>query len=636
MNLRREKAATVATRSGLCLLALVTAASLFAVAPASANQLLGGTMSWKPRADISPNTVEFTVTCSFRLQDQFQSTGQAYGTPLVPTPTAVGDVFSASSVKSFDFGDGAGLAFPSSDIRWKAIEINVQQNYVVAQMLEKGSSTQGSFLHTFRNAGPWNVQTNNWCCRPEYDVKNKLRTVRLFARVETATGNQSPTLSSAQLPPGIVKVATGGLQPQQFLVTASDPDPNSVVTYRLATRLSGETGSFFYNPPDNLSYDAGSGLVSWDTGQPGISDGSGWSCAFVAEDRSAINNALQTSIMADVELVVEGISTGAPTFNPPSGSTLVVHVGTGMNTPISATDPHAAAPGNRVSIRATSLPSGASYASATNYGTVSSNLVWNPTNADAGMHTASFEAQGYAQAKGASVSATYNILVNRPPDISGASASIPDGPANHLFVPVTISGVTDPDGDSFTIAVTNIQQDEPVGDNCPDAILKPEGTGMVRRERLDEGPADGRVYTISFTATDSNGGTSSGTLTVCVPRTGTSCVDGGATYNSLECAPSLKGPSLESSMSSQLKLGVRLAAMRPGLATVEYTLPSASDVRLSVYDLAGRQMTTLASGSQSAGTHRVDWNTTGVAKGVYFYRLIANGETITKSILHLQ
>jgi hypothetical protein len=112
-------------------------------------------------------------------------------------------------------------------------------------------------------------------------------------------------------------------------------------------------------------------------------------------------------------------------------------------------------------------------------------------------------------------------------------------PPNHLFVPLTMTGATDPDEDPVTLSVTNVFQDEPVnesgagaGSSSPDASLLPLA---VRAER--NGTGDGRVYHIAFTADDGKGGTCSGTAPVCVRHDqgkGSSCIDGGPLFNSLE------------------------------------------------------------------------------------------------------
>ncbi len=102
------------------------------------------------------------------------------------------------------------------------------------------------------------------------------------------------------------------------------------------------------------------------------------------------------------------------------------------------------------------------------------------------------------------------IISNKAPDCSNAAASVDLlWPPNHKFVPVSILGVTDPDGDAVTINVTGIRQDEALlaigsGDTTPDGQGVGTDTAEVRAERVGDPkvPGNGRVYYISFTATD--------------------------------------------------------------------------------------------------------------------------------------
>lgn len=62
--------------------------------------------------------------------------------------------------------------------------------------------------------------------------------------------------------------------------------------------------------------------------------------------------------------------------------------------------------------------------------------------------------------------------------------------------------------------------------------------------------------------------------------------------------------------------------------SITYDLPTASKVKLTIYDLSGRRVKTLADGIQSAGHRIIDWDGTNeksvtVASGIYFYRLEA-------------
>ncbi len=108
---------------------------------------------------------------------------------------------------------------------------------------------------------------------------------------------------------------------------------------------------------------------------------------------------------------------------------------------------------------------------------------------------------------------------------------------NHQFVPIVVMGVTDPDGDTVTITVTSVTQDEPVnakgdGNTSPDAVIQ-AGAALIRAER--SGTGNGRVYQVSFKANDDNGGFCTGAVTVSVPHSlkkGTTAIDDGQVYDS--------------------------------------------------------------------------------------------------------
>jgi hypothetical protein len=130
---------------------------------------------------------------------------------------------------------------------------------------------------------------------------------------------------------------------------------------------------------------------------------------------------------------------------------------------------------------------------------------------------------------------------NQPPDCSEAYSSIQEiWPLNHKYVDIEIMGVTDPDEDPITITIDAITQDEPVnakgdGNTSPDGTGVGTGTACVRAER--EGTGNGRVYEISFTATDPAGAECSGSVTVCVPHDqgpDHECIDDGQDYDSTE------------------------------------------------------------------------------------------------------
>jgi VCBS repeat-containing protein len=112
--------------------------------------------------------------------------------------------------------------------------------------------------------------------------------------------------------------------------------------------------------------------------------------------------------------------------------------------------------------------------------------------------------------------ATVTITVNpsnTAPGCSQATTSITFiWPPDKTFVSVNILNVTDADGDPITITIDAIRQDERTGhgNNSPDGYGIGTDTAYVRAERA--GNSNGRVYHITFTATDGHGGACTATI----------------------------------------------------------------------------------------------------------------------------
>lgn len=67
-----------------------------------------------------------------------------------------------------------------------------------------------------------------------------------------------------------------------------------------------------------------------------------------------------------------------------------------------------------------------------------------------------------------------------------------------------------------------------------------------------------------------------------------------------------------------------------------YTLPKQSNVKLIIYDIMGQQVKVLVNQIQNPGRYELSFNASELASGVYFYRLIANGNIITRKMLLLK
>jgi len=72
-------------------------------------------------------------------------------------------------------------------------------------------------------------------------------------------------------------------------------------------------------------------------------------------------------------------------------------------------------------------------------------------------------------------------------------------------------------------------------------------------------------------------------------------------------------------------------------AVIEYAVPEAAEVTVSLYDLQGRKVAVVAQGAHRPGIHQVTWNGEGdggrVRSGVYFVRLRGPGVTLSRRIV---
>ena len=57
--------------------------------------------------------------------------------------------------------------------------------------------------------------------------------------------------------------------------------------------------------------------------------------------------------------------------------------------------------------------------------------------------------------------------------------------------------------------------------------------------------------------------------------------------------------------------------------SLSFAIPVDSEVSLSVYNLQGREVSTLISGYMDAGYHSVVWDANSHSSGVYFVKMVA-------------
>ena len=69
---------------------------------------------------------------------------------------------------------------------------------------------------------------------------------------------------------------------------------------------------------------------------------------------------------------------------------------------------------------------------------------------------------------------------------------------------------------------------------------------------------------------------------------------------------------------------------------IEFALPQSGDVSLVVYNIRGEEVARLLSGTVPAGNHRVIWDASSLASGIYIYRLRAGDYIETRKMVLLK
>jgi hypothetical protein len=70
--------------------------------------------------------------------------------------------------------------------------------------------------------------------------------------------------------------------------------------------------------------------------------------------------------------------------------------------------------------------------------------------------------------------------------------------------------------------------------------------------------------------------------------------------------------------------------------TIKYQIPNAGNVTLKVYDILGREVTTLVDEFKNEGRYEVNFNASKLASGVYIYSIKSNDFTASKKLLFLK
>lgn len=69
---------------------------------------------------------------------------------------------------------------------------------------------------------------------------------------------------------------------------------------------------------------------------------------------------------------------------------------------------------------------------------------------------------------------------------------------------------------------------------------------------------------------------------------------------------------------------------------IRFSIPNAAQLALKVYNTLGQEVATLAEGHYSAGTYNAQWDASGLADGMYFYKLQTGNYTEVKKLILLK
>jgi hypothetical protein len=113
------------------------------------------------------------------------------------------------------------------------------------------------------------------------------------------------------------------------------------------------------------------------------------------------------------------------------------------------------------------------------------------------------------------------------------------------------------------------------------------------------------------------------------------CTFNNSSYNAFAIAPSLMATGIQGFGTIPAEYFIAQNYPNPFNPTtkIKFGLPKNGNVKLTVYDILGREITVLANEYKPAGTYEVDFDGTNLPSGLYFYKLEAGGFTLTKKML---
>ena len=138
-----------------------------------------------------------------------------------------------------------------------------------------------------------------------------------------------------------------------------------------------------------------------------------------------------------------------------------------------------------------------------------------------------------------------------------------------------------------------------------------------------DGPSNGNIQALVYAAGPDDELEFAGFIDGNVPPN--EILSGSFPYNNVVSAEG--GPA-----GAMVAIGTMVPNPAADRARVPFTLQAASDVTLTVFDVLGRKVTTLAQGTYAAGSHDVSLDASSLAPGTYVVRLQAGDTVVTRTL----
>lgn len=193
---------------------------------------------------------------------------------------------------------------------------------------------------------------------------------------------------------------------------------------------------------------------------------------------------------------------------------------------------------------------------------------------------------------------------------------------------VSVSGAGDVDDDGHADLVVGSEEDSGALSGAGRVYVLSGLDGGALHTLVSSGPESAGFFGRSVAGTGALLGPGSDGVVI-----GAMNEDGGGSFNAGRAYVfgfEFAGPTAVPGPPVGVPRGLLLAQNRPNpfrrATTIEFRLPRPGTVALRVFDVAGREVSTLLERTLDAGSHEVVFDGAGLASGVYHYRLIVAGE----------